>query len=95
MKRIGGARRKTRHIFQSKVREKGKISIRRYLQSFEKDQKVLLLAQPAIQNGMYFRRFHAKMGKIAGKQGDCYKVAIVDGGQQKTLIVHPAHLRVV
>ncbi|MFT4313504.1 MAG: 50S ribosomal protein L21e [Candidatus Woesearchaeota archaeon] len=91
--RVGGNRRKTRHIFQNSIRQKGKISIRRYLHDFEQGQRVLLLAQPAIQKGLYFRRFHGRSGIVLGKQGDCYKVEVTDKDMTKKIIVHPAHLK--
>jgi large subunit ribosomal protein L21e len=91
--RIGGSRRKTRHIFQNTVREKGKLSIRRFLQSLEIGERVTLKAQPTYQNGLYFRRYHGKNGIVIGKQGDCYKVEIKDFNATKTVIVHPAHIK--
>ncbi|MFT7615295.1 MAG: large subunit ribosomal protein L21e [Candidatus Woesearchaeota archaeon] len=90
--RTGGARRKTRHKFQVSIREKGKISIRRYLQSFETGERVLLKAQPSIHKALYFRRFHSLSGIITGKQGSCYKVAINDQNKKKIVLTHPAHL---
>lgn len=95
MKRIGGNRRKTRAILRKGVRQRGKISITRYLQAFDQGDKVLLKAEPAVQGGMYFRRFHSKHGVIIAKQGECYKVAIKDGGLVKYCIVHPSHLKKV
>ena len=91
--RIGGNRRKTRHIFQNSVREKGKLSIRRYLQSLSVGERVVLKAQPALQGGLYFRRFHGKSGLVKGKQGECYLVEVKDHNMTKVLIVHPAHLK--
>jgi large subunit ribosomal protein L21e len=91
--RIGGQRRKTRHKLQKKSRDKGKISIANYFQEFIKGDRVLLSAEPAIHGGMYNPRFHSKVGTIASKRGKCYTVMIKDGGKEKTLIVHPIHLR--
>jgi large subunit ribosomal protein L21e len=90
-KRIGGFRRKTRN--KLKRLEKGKILIRRFIQKFENGQKVLLNADSSVQKGMYFPRFHSKVGVIKGKKGNCYEVTIKDGKKNKTLIVHPVHLR--
>ncbi len=91
--RVGGNRRKTRHVFQNSVREKGKLSIRRCLHEYEIGQKVVLKAQPIIQKGLYFRRFHGRSGVVLAKQGDCYKVEVTDEGTKKRIIVHPAHLQ--
>ena len=91
-KRKGGFRRKTRYKLQKKKGTKGKISISNYLQSFKAGETVKLKAEPAVQHGMYYPRFHGKHGVISGKQGDCYIVKIKDGGKEKNLIVHPVHL---
>lgn len=93
--RKGGFRRKTRHKLKKNHRDRGKISIRNYLQKFKTGDKVILKAEPAIQQGMYFPRFHGKYGVIEGSQGTCYKIKIVDGQKEKIVIVHPIHLKKV
>ncbi|MBU4502092.1 MAG: 50S ribosomal protein L21e [Nanoarchaeota archaeon] len=93
VKRIGGFRRKTRNKLKKPANTKGKISIRNYLQQFKVGEKVLLKAEPAIQNGMYFPRFHSKTGIVKGKKGSCYEINITDGKKEKILIIHPVHLK--
>jgi len=93
MKRIGGNRRKTRNKLKKNIRKRGKISITNYFQRFNEGDKVYLAAEPAVQKGMYFPRFHGKSGIIRGKQGFCYKVQIKDKNKNKTIIIHPVHLR--
>ena len=93
VQRTGGSRRKTRSKLKKNIREKGKISICKYFQKFQEQDRVRLNAEPGIQKGMYFPRFHNKTGIITGKQGDCYELQIKDGGRIKTLIVHPVHLK--
>ena len=92
-KRIGGARRKTRHKLAKNVRERGKISLVKYFQEFKTGDKVCLVAEPSIQNGMYYPRFHGKAGTVTGKRGKCYEVAIKDVKMDKTVVVHPVHLK--
>ncbi len=94
-KRIGGFRRKTRSKLKKHIRNRGKISIKHYFQRFKAGDKVLLKAEPAVQKGMYFPRFHAKTGTVEGKRGLCYEVRITDGNKKKLLVVHPIHLRKV
>ena len=91
--RTGGSRRKTRHKLKRNVRDKGKISIRNYLEKFDVNDKVALVAQPAVQKGMFHPRFHGRIGIVKAQQGHAYKVEIIDGNLPKTLIVHPIHLR--
>lgn len=93
MKRIGGFRRKSRYKFTKERKSRGKISITRYLQRFEIGQQVDLSVEPAVHKGMYKPRFIGKTGTVSGMQGKCYKVQIDDGGKNKTLIVHPVHLK--
>jgi len=93
--RIGGFRRKTRHKLSKNFRRRGKISLTKYFAEFDEGQKVQLVAEPAIQKGMYFPRFHGKVGIVCGKQGNCYQVEISDIGAKKTLVVHPVHLKKV
>lgn len=92
MKRIGGNRRKTRYKFKKPISEKGKLHIKRFMQTFEEGDKVLLKAYPSYQNGLFFPRFHGKIGEVSGKQGNCYKVNIKDGKKAKVCVVHPVHL---
>ncbi len=92
-KRIGGFRRGTRSKLKKTRNEKGKLSLRRFLQKLDDGDRVLLNAEPAYQKGMYFPRFHGKVGTVKGKKGICYDVAIKDHGKDKILIIHPVHLR--
>jgi large subunit ribosomal protein L21e len=92
-KRMGGARRKTRYKFQKSAKDKGKMSLVKYFQSFKEGDKVVLLSEPSVHNGMYHRRFHGKSGIISGSRGACYFVKIKDGGKEKELIIHPVHLK--
>jgi large subunit ribosomal protein L21e len=91
--RIGGMRRKTRYKLKKEMRQKGKISLTKYFQTFDIGEQVYLLAEPAVQKGMYHPRFYGKSGTISGKRGKCYQVAIKDGAKNKNLLVHPVHLK--
>ena len=92
-KRIGGNRRKTRHKLAKNVRDKGKISLARYFQDFKKGDKVCLVAEPSIHEGMYYPRFHGKAGVVLSKRGKCYEIQIKDVKMLKTVVVHPIHLK--
>ena len=92
-KRTGGSRRKTRFLYKKRKSERGKVSIRRYLQKFQIGDRVQLDAEPAVHKGFYFRRFHAKVGTIEKARGQCYEVAIKEGNKPKLVIIHPIHLR--
>jgi len=93
VQRTGSRRRKTRHKLRKNVRDKGKIRINNYLQKFNVDDRVALVAEPAVQRGMHHPRFQGHIGVVVGEQGTSYKVRINDGNMKKVLLVHPIHLR--
>ena len=93
--RIGGFRRGTRSKLKKPKTAKGKLSIGSFLQKLKTGDKVRLSAEPAYQKGMYYPRFHGKVGIVKGKSGSCYNVAIKDHNKEKVLIVHPVHLKKV
>ncbi|MFW5865807.1 MAG: 50S ribosomal protein L21e [Nanoarchaeota archaeon] len=90
--RVGGFRRKTRHKFRKNIRDRGKLSQKKFFQTFSEGDKVLLNAESSYQRGMYFPRFHGKVGIVGDQVGRCYKVKIKDFSKEKTMIVHPVHL---
>ena len=91
--RVGGSRRKTRSKFRKNIREKGKISVVSFLQTFQEGEQVLLKAEPAVQSGLYHTRFHSKIGIVQKQRGKCVEVKIKDGNKPKMLIIHPIHLK--
>ncbi|MDO8556440.1 MAG: 50S ribosomal protein L21e [Nanoarchaeota archaeon] len=93
VRRTGGSRRKTRAKFRKNFRTKGKISIRRFLQSFKAGDNVVLKAEPGYNHTIYKGRFHGQRGIIQAKRGFCYEVMICDGNKEKMLVVHPIHLK--
>lgn len=90
--RIGTNQRKTRYKYQLSIREKGKIPLSRYFQTFEDGETVGLKTNGNIQKGRFFRRFHGLTGIVSGMRGECYKVTIKDFNKKKELFVHPIHL---
>lgn len=95
VKRGNAPRRKTRHLMQKSHRRKGKLSISRYFQSFEKGAKVQLVMEPSVQQGIYDTRFYGRTGEVQKKQGACYLVQIKDGGKRKNILSHPVHLKLI
>ncbi len=93
VKRIGTIRRKTRHLLKKAIRERGKLSLRKFFQEFKIGDKVILKADPGYQNGLYHPRFHGKHGIVKAKQGKAYLVEVRDMKKTKTVLVHPVHLK--
>lgn len=93
--RMDGFRKRTRRKFKKNQSQKGKLSIRTFLQKLQVGDKVALNVEPAYQDGMYRPKFMGKIGTVKGKAGQCYKVEINDSSKKKVLIVHPVHLKKV
>lgn len=93
VKRIGRTRRKTRSIMLKNYRKRGKIPLSIYFQELNEGDKVALIANSSIHEGMYFRRFHGKVGTVVKKLGSCYQVSLKDGSKEKKFNVHPIHLK--
>ena len=74
-------------------KQKGKVVIKQYFQTFSIGDSVVLKALPTIQKGRYPLRFHGTTGKVVGKQGGSYFVQIKDGNKSKKVLVNTAHLK--
>ena len=90
--RVGGFRRNTRYKMRKNVSKRGKISLRKFLQSFKVGDSVALVAEPAYQKGMFHPRFYGKAGIVSKVVGTCYEVKIKDFSKEKIVVVHPVHL---
>ncbi len=87
-----GLRRKSRDKLSLHVREHGKIKIRKILQEFNINDKVVIKIDPSYNRTMPHPKYHGMIGTILGKRGRCYEVLVNDKGKEKIIIVHPAHL---
>ena len=83
----------TRNKLKNKPRDRGTSPPQRAVEKYEDDEKVHLKIDPSVPSGRVHPRVDGQTGTVAGKQGEAYKVEIVDGGKEKTVIVKPAHLR--
>ena len=92
-KRIGGYRRRTRYKLRKNVKERGKLSLRRYFQSYTDGDKVKLSMDSSIHKGVFHPRYNGKVGVVVGKEGECYNIVIKDINKEKVVLVHPIHMR--
>ena len=83
----------TRDKLKNKPRDRGTSPPQRAVEEFDEGEKVHLKIDPSVPNGRFHPRFDGQTGTVEGTQGDAYKVDIVDGGKEKTIIVTAAHLR--
>ena len=83
----------TRDKLKNKPRDRGTSPPQRAVEQYEDGEKVHMKIDPSVPKGRFHPRFNGQTGTVVGTQGEAYKVEIVDGGKQKTIIVKPAHLR--
>lgn len=83
----------TRNKLRNKPRERGTSPPQRAVESFETGDKVHLKIDPSVPDGRFHARFNGHTGTVEAQQGRAYKVKIVDGSKEKSIIAKPAHLR--
>jgi len=88
-----GFRARTRKKFRQRPSYRPPIT--KFLQEFEKNQKVIILQEPSSQKGMPHRRFKGRVGRIIDKRGKSYIVEIVDGKKVKKILSSPEHLKAI
>jgi len=95
VKRIGSSIRKTRYKYKKSFREKGKLSLTSFFQKFDIGQRVCLKTNSAVQKGGFHPKFTGRVGIVKKQIGKCYAILIKDQNKEKTLQVHPVHLKKV
>lgn len=92
MPNSNGPQQGTRHKLQNDARSRGTSPPQQAVEQFDEGDKVHLKLDPSVQDGRFHPRFNGQTGTVLGEQGQAYKVEIVDGGKQKTVITKPAHI---
>ncbi|OLZ40532.1 50S ribosomal protein L21 [Natrinema saccharevitans] len=93
MPKSNGPRQGTRKKLANDPRDRGTSPPQRAIQEYEEGEKVHLKIDPSVSDGRFHPRFDGRTGEVVGKQGSVFKVAINDGGKDKTLLVAAAHMR--
>lgn len=93
MPKSNGPRQGTRKKLANSPRDRGTSPPQRAIQEYEEGEKVHLKIDPSVADGRYHPRFDGRTGEVVGKQGSAFKVEIVDGSKEKTLLVTAAHMR--
>jgi len=89
-----GYRHRTRKLLRKSPRERGQVPSLSYLLiDYKPGDRVHIVINPSIHNGMPHRRYHGKTGVIIGRRGDAYEVKVSLGGKVKILYIRPEHLR--
>ncbi len=83
----------TRNKLRNDPRERGTSPPQQQVEEYEVGETVHLKIDPSVPDGRYHPRFDGQTGVVEGEQGTAYKVGIVDGSTEKTIVAKPAHLR--
>jgi len=73
-------------------RNKGKISFKKYFQSFKPGDKVAVAKELAVLFS-YSNRLQGRTGTVVEKRGNSYEVEVPDLGKSKTYFIKPVHLK--
>lgn len=93
VKRIASSRRKTRQKLQKKNGTHGHVKLTAFLQKFTDGDTVAIVPDSSVRASAVHGRHISRIGIINGSQGKSYKVKINDKGKDKTILVHPVHLK--
>lgn len=88
-----GPLRDTKNKLRNDPRERGTSPPQRAIREFDEGETVHLALDPSVPDGRFHPRFNGRTGTVTGTQGAAYTVEISDGGDTKTVIVKPSHLR--
>ncbi|MGC8630513.1 MAG: 50S ribosomal protein L21e [Thermoplasmata archaeon] len=88
-----GPRSKSRQKLRKNRKDGNMVPLTRYFQNFKVDDRVAVDIDSSLHKGMPFHRFHGKIGKVIGTQGNAYLVEVSDGNKKKVIIANSEHLR--
>ena len=76
------------------IRNKGKVSLSRYFQTFSEGDRVALVKERGTV-ASFSHRMQGRTGVIVSKRGTSYVIEVKDLGKTKQIITHPIHLKKV
>ncbi len=90
-----GMHRRSRNRLTRAVDEHGKINIKAALQSFNVNDRVVVIPDPSVQKNIPHRRFFGVAGKVIEQRGRSYTVEFISGKAIKYVNILPVHLKKV
>ena len=79
-------------VRRKKIRTRGKLSLSRFFQKFNKGDSVAIKREVSLQP-MFPARMQGRTGKVLEKRGRSYVVLIKDQNKEKQFIIPPIHLK--
>lgn len=78
-------------LSHKRIKEKGKLSLTRYFQSFNEGDAVAVKQELSVPFA-YPKKIQGRTGKVLSKRGRSYYVEINDLNKPKRYVIHPIHL---
>ena len=78
---------------RSQGRHKKELTLNDMIKNFDAGEKVVVEIQSNYHRGMPHPRFHGKHGVVVCRQGDAYKIEVMDGNKKKILLIAPTHIK--
>lgn len=91
--RTGGFRKRSRSILRKSPRDRGKVNINLALQTFELNDRVRIIQEPAMHKGMPMPKYKNRVGTVIEIRGNAYVVEVNDINKKKQIISNPIHLK--
>jgi large subunit ribosomal protein L21e len=89
-----GLHKRSRKRLKLDIKERGKVNIKKALQSFELGDKVIIDPDSRIQRNLPQRSFFGAVGKVVEKKGKAYTVEVKQQGDcLKRIDVLPVHIK--
>lgn len=88
-----GAHKRSRRRLSLRRKDRGKINLKKALQSFNTGERVLIDPSPYVQKNIPHRRFFGISGTIVQRKGKAYTVEVLQGTMSKTVDLLPVHLK--
>jgi len=93
VKKTHGSQYKTRNKLKKSPREKGKVSVDKYMQEFKVGDKVVIKPEPSVKKNLPHHRVIRTIGEVTGKTGNAYNLEVRVGNAIKKVSLLPIHLK--
>ena len=89
-----GLHKRSRKRLKLDIKERGKVDIKKALQSFEIGDKIIVDPDSRVQRNLPQRSFFGSVGKIVDKKGKAYTVEVKQQGKNlKRIDLLPVHMK--
>lgn len=89
-----GLHKRSRKRLKLDVKERGKVNIKKALQSFEVGEKVVVDPDSRVQKNLPQRSFFGSVGIIIQKKGNAYTIEVRQQGKRpKRIDLLPVHIK--